>query len=164
MEKYFKKFRKNIIGDKQKFISPYGKQKMVYADWVASGRLYRPIEDQIANIFGPFVGNTHTETSETGTLMTKAYHYSHKLIKEHVNAGPNDVIITAGAGMTAVVNKLQRILGLKVHEKFVKDIPFERNHNSLSLLKETENSLKKYKQTPILACWGMKDFCFHGRF
>ena len=48
--------------------------------------------------------------------------------------------------------------------KFVKDIPFERNHNSLSLLKETEKSLKKYKQTPILACWGMKDFCFHGRF
>ncbi len=113
MEKYFKKFRKNIIGDKQKFISPYGKQKMVYADWVASGRLYRPIEDQIANVFGPYVGNTHTETSETGTLMTKAYHYSHKLIKKHVNAGPNDVIITAGAGMTAVVNKLQRILGLK---------------------------------------------------
>jgi selenocysteine lyase/cysteine desulfurase len=113
MEKYFKKFRKNIIGDKQKFDSPYGKQEMVYADWVASGRLYRPIEDQIANIFGPFVGNTHTETSETGTLMTKAYHYSHKLIKAHVNAGPNDVIITAGAGMTAVINKLQRILGLK---------------------------------------------------
>ena len=113
METYFKKFREQVIGNELEFNSPYGKQKMIYADWVASGRLYRPIENQLANIIGPWVGNTHTETSETGTLMTKAYHYSHKLIKEHVNAGPNDVIITAGAGMTAVVNKLQRILGLK---------------------------------------------------
>jgi haloalkane dehalogenase len=48
--------------------------------------------------------------------------------------------------------------------KFVKDIPFEKNHHSLSLLKETETSLKKYEKTPILACWGMKDFCFHGGF
>ncbi len=113
METYFKKFREQVIGNELEFDSPYGKQKMIYADWVASGRLYHPIEDQLANIIGPWVGNTHTETSETGTLMTKAYHYSHKLIKEHVNAGPNDVIITAGAGMTAVINKLQRILGLK---------------------------------------------------
>ncbi len=63
------------------------------------------------NTFGPFVGNTHTETSETGTLMTNAYHLAHKKIKEHVNAGPGDVIITAGSGMTTVINKLQRILG-----------------------------------------------------
>jgi len=62
---------------------------------------------------GPFIGNTHTETSETGTLMTKAYHLAHKKIKEHVNASPDDVIITAGFGMTAVVNKLQRMMGLK---------------------------------------------------
>jgi len=113
MEKYFEKFRKNTIGDEVKFISPYGEKKMIYADWVASGRLYKPIEDRISKVIGPYVGNTHTETSETGTLMTKAYHYSHKFIKDHVNAGQNDVIITAGAGMTAVVNKLQRILGLK---------------------------------------------------
>jgi len=45
--------------------------------------------------------------------MTRAYRRSHQLIKEHVNAGPNDVIITAGYGMTAVINKLMRILSLK---------------------------------------------------
>ncbi|MGB3922835.1 MAG: aminotransferase class V-fold PLP-dependent enzyme, partial [Bacteroidales bacterium] len=36
-----------------------------------------------------------------------------EIIKKHVNAGPDDVLIGAGAGMTAVINKLQRILGLK---------------------------------------------------
>lgn len=114
MEKYFKKFRKNIIGVDQDFTSHYGVQRIVYADWIASGRLYKPIEDKISKTFGPFVGNTHTEASETGVLMTKAYHLAQRKIKEHVNAGKEDVIITAGSGMTTVINKLQRMLGLKI--------------------------------------------------
>jgi selenocysteine lyase/cysteine desulfurase len=117
LEQYFKPFRENIIGIDQTFISPFGQQKIVYGDWIASGRLYRTIEDKMINTFGPFVGNTHTETSETGTLMTNAYHLAHKKIKEHVNAGPGDVIITAGSGMTTVINKLQRILGFRTFKK-----------------------------------------------
>lgn len=113
MENYFKPFRENIIGINDHFISPYGKVPIIYADWIASGRLYRPIETRISDTMGPFIGNTHTETSETGTMMTNAYHLAHKKIKQHVNSCPDDVIITAGFGMTAVVNKLQRMLGLK---------------------------------------------------
>ena len=113
LEKYFEKFRENVIGYNQYFESPYGVKRMIYADWIASGRLYAPIEEKMARIIGPFVGNTHTETTETGTIMTKAYHYAHQKIKDHVNAGPDDVIITYGQGMTSVVNKFQRILGLK---------------------------------------------------
>ena len=113
LENYFKKFRKNTIGHDASFYSPYGKQEIVYGDWIASGRLYAPIEKKIVNEFGPYVANTHTETNETGTLMTQSYHRAQDLIKKHVNAGPNDVIIHAGFGMTAVINKLQRILGLK---------------------------------------------------
>ena len=113
MEKYFTKFKEGTIGDALKFKTPYGVKTMIYADWIASGRLYRPIEKKIVDSFGPFVGNTHTETSETGTLMTKAYHFAQQKIKQHVNAGRGDVIITTGFGMTGVVNKFQRILGLK---------------------------------------------------
>lgn len=118
MEAYFKKFRENIIGIDQTFESPYGTKKIIYADWIASGRLYRPIEEKLTDRFGPFVGNTHTETSETGTLMTKAYHHAQRIIKEHVHAGPTDVIINAGSGMTTVINKLQRILGFRSSYKF----------------------------------------------
>ena len=113
LETHFDFFRQNTIGFDLEYKSPYGTQKLIYADWIASGRLYKPIEFQIANVIGPYVANTHTETSETGTLMTKAYHYAHKLIKNHVNAGPEDVIITAGSGMTTVINKMQRIMGFK---------------------------------------------------
>ncbi len=113
LESYFTSFGNNIIGIDQEFESPFGTQKIVYADWIASGRLYRPIEEKITSSIGPFTGNTHSETSKTGLLMTKAYHRSHEIIKKHVNAGPKDVIITAGSGMTSVINKFQRILGLK---------------------------------------------------
>ncbi len=121
LEKHFEKFRKNTVGTDQYFETPYGKQKMIYADWVASGRLYNPIEQHIAQVIGPYVGNTHTETSETGTLMTKAYHYAQHKIKQHVHAGPDDVLIMAGNGMTAVINKFQRILGLKACARMDKD-------------------------------------------
>jgi len=118
LELYFKPFRENIIGYNQAFQTPNGEQKIVYADWTASGRLYRPIEEKMRDQFGPFVGNTHTETTVTGTSMTKAYHRAHKIIKQHVNAGPDDVILTMGSGMTGAINKFQRILGLKVPEQF----------------------------------------------
>jgi len=116
LETYFLDFRKNIVGINQEFMSPYGKKQIIYTDWTASGRLYRPIEDKLLNEFGPFVANTHTETTVSGTAMTKAYHHARHIIKRHTNASKDDVLITDGTGMTGVINKFQRILGLKVPE------------------------------------------------
>ncbi len=117
LEDYFKPFRDNTIGYNSTFTSPYGEQKLIYADWIASGRLYAPIEKKISEVFGPLVGNTHSESSETGTSMTHSYHEAQRIIKAHCNAGKDDVIITAGSGMTRMVVKLQRLLGLKIPEQ-----------------------------------------------
>ena len=119
LEKYFSKFRKNIVGIDADFETPFGTKKIIYADWIASGRLYKPIEEKLCNTFGPYVANTHSESSVTGTTMTLAYHQAHKIIKEHVNANQDDVIITAGSGMTTVICKFQRLLGLKIPEQLV---------------------------------------------
>ncbi len=116
LEAYFKPFRDNIVGIDLEFESPYGVQKIVYTDWTASGRLYRPIEEKLLNEFGPYVANTHTETTESGTAMTMAYHKAKNIIKSHVNCNEDDILIVEGSGMTSVVNKFQRILGLKVPE------------------------------------------------
>ncbi|MEI6348794.1 MAG: aminotransferase class V-fold PLP-dependent enzyme [Bacteroidota bacterium] len=113
MEDYFSQFRNQIIGINQKVNTPYGEMPLIYADWVASGRLYQKIEQKIVADFGPYVANTHTETSETGILMTLSYHKAQHIIKDHVNANEDDIIIMAGFGMTSVVNKLQRMLGLR---------------------------------------------------
>ena len=117
LEEHFKPFRENTIGIDKTFLTPYGEKQIIYADWIASGRMYAPIEKKLIETFGPMVGNTHSESSVTGTSMTLAYHNAHKIIKQHVNASPDDVIITAGSGMTAMICKFQRILGLKVPEQ-----------------------------------------------
>jgi len=117
LEAYFKSFRNNIIGIDQNFQSPYGQQTILYADWTASGRLYDPIERKMMKELGPFVANTHTRTTVSGNAMTHAYHEAREIIKNHVNASSDDVLITTGTGMTGAVNKFQRILGLKVPEQ-----------------------------------------------
>ncbi|RZJ70693.1 aminotransferase class V-fold PLP-dependent enzyme [Flavobacterium sp.] len=116
LEQYFSKFRNDIVGISQEFESPFGTRKIIYTDWTASGRLYRPIEHKLLHDFGPFVANTHTETTVSGTAMTMAYHEARHIIKHHVNANQDDILITDGSGMTGVVNKFQRILGLKIPE------------------------------------------------
>jgi len=113
LEDYFNEMRQNTIGYNHELLTPYGKKKLYYFDYTASGRLYRPIEETVINTFGPLVGNTHSEENATGTAMTEAYKYAKEYIKNHVNASPDDVIITTGFGMTDAVNKLQRILGLR---------------------------------------------------
>ncbi|WP_308990413.1 aminotransferase class V-fold PLP-dependent enzyme [Mariniflexile litorale] len=116
LEAYFASFRENIVGLNTSFLSPYGEKKIIYADWTASGRLYRPIEEKLLNDIGPFVANTHTETSITGSVMTHAYHEARQIIKKHVNASNDDILITVGTGMTGAINKFQRILGIKLNE------------------------------------------------
>jgi len=120
LEAYFQPFRENIIGYDETFPTPYGEKKMIYADWTASGRLYGPIEAKISQQMGRFVANTHTETTVTGTAMTLAYNRAKNIIKKHVGADGDDVLIMAGSGMTGAVNKFQRILGLKICEKLQK--------------------------------------------
>ncbi len=139
LEDYFRPFRENILGIDQTFMSPIGEQPIVYADWVASGRLYAPIEAKMLNQFGPFVGNTHTEITVTGAVMTNAYHQAHTLLKQHVHAGPDDVIITAGFGMTAVVNKFQRILGLRVCEQYRDQIKMREQDRPVVFLTHMEH-------------------------
>jgi len=117
LENHFIPFRKNTIGWNATIQTPYGNKPLIYADWIASGRLYAPIEALIQNEIGPMVANTHSESSDTGMIMTNIYKLSHKIIKTHVNASGQDIIMTYGFGMTSVVNKLQRILGLRIPEQ-----------------------------------------------
>ena len=122
LEAFFERFRQNIVGQDLVLESPYGKKPVLYADWTASGRMYRPIEQRMLEHFGPYVANTHTETSTTGKVMTLAYHNAKDIIKKHVNASNRDVLIATGTGMTGAVAKFQRILGLKLPDMWMKKV------------------------------------------
>jgi len=126
-EAFFQEIANNIVGQDYSFEGPSGTKKLLYADWIASGRLYGPIEDLLTNYFGPLVGNTHSESSHSGEAMTLAYKMAQEIIKKHVNASDQDVIITQGSGMTSAIAKLQRMLGLHIPEKAKKfySLPLE---------------------------------------
>lgn len=139
LEKYFEKFRNNIIGNEEPFETPFGTKKILYADWTASGRLYKKIEQHMCDHIYPFVGNTHTETNVTGSSMTIAYHRALKYIKKHVNAGPEDVIISSNSGTTGVINKFQRILGLKIHETHKKYLHMKEEEKPVVFITHMEH-------------------------
>lgn len=140
LEIYFSKFRKHIIGINQSIRTPGEIDRpIIYADWTASGRNYKPIEDRIQNEIMPYVANTHTETNATGMSMTHAYHKSQAIVKKHVNADKNDVIFSSSSGMTGVINKFQRILGLKIHEKYQSKIEIAENDRPIVFVTHMEH-------------------------
>ncbi|NYE09244.1 selenocysteine lyase/cysteine desulfurase [Bacillus niacini] len=139
LEDYFHKFRSGIIGINQQFDSPYGKKPIIYADWTASGRLFRPIEQKISEVFGPFMANTHTESNITSLMMTGIYSQSRRIIKEHVNADENDALILDGFGMTSVMNKLQRFLGIRVPEQWTDRIKLSKRETPVVFLTHMEH-------------------------
>lgn len=44
---------------------------------------------------------------------------------------------------------------------FVKDIPMRSSHPSWQTLKAVENSLDRWRGTPVQILWGLRDWCFH---
>lgn len=119
LEQHFLPFRNQIIGIEQHFVTEHGEEKpLIYADWTASGRCYFPIEEKLQKSFLPFVANTHTEINHTGKTMTQAYHEAREIIRKHVNANRDDLLFCAYSGMTGLMNKLQRIMGFRVHENY----------------------------------------------
>jgi len=138
LEKYFEPFRRNIVGIDAIVETPNGFKKIIYADWIASGRLYDPIEKRMLNDIGPMIGNTHSESSATGIAMTRAYHIAQKIVKRHVNADDDDVLLFTGTGMTSAIAKLQRILGLKVPEQAINYCNF--SSGEYSKCKDVPNS------------------------
>ncbi len=140
MEKHFSKFRNHIIGQDQTIRTPFHEAiRIVYADWTASGRSYLPIEERILKKFLPLVANTHTDTTDTGMAMTYAYQRAQQIIKKHVNASDEDVLISSNSGMTGVVNKLQRILGLKIHESYKDRISFSEEERPIVFITHMEH-------------------------
>jgi len=129
LQDYFEPFRNQILGNNHHFQGPFGEKKIIYADWTASGRLYEPMEMRLLHDIAPYIGNTHTETTYTGNAMTTAYKKARNIIKKHVGAHEKDILIASHSGMTGVVSKFQRILGLKIHEKYKSSLIFEDVEN-----------------------------------
>ena len=70
-----------IIGKDTTFLSPFGRRRIVYCDYVASGRSLKFLEDYLlANVL-PHYGNTHTTTSVTSTQTTLFRHEARDIVR-----------------------------------------------------------------------------------
>jgi len=110
--------RRDVIGAGAKFDGPFGQKAMIYADWTASGRALASIEDYVREEVLPLYANTHTTTSTCGLQSTCFRQEARQLIAQACNARVGysdkhaDVVVFAGSGSTAAINKLSLILGL----------------------------------------------------
>ncbi len=110
----FATLRQNIIGNDTVIDGPFGARRLMYADYVASGRSYGPIEDTIRNSVLPLYANTHTESSATGRQSTAYREQARCIIGRSLNASDDDAILFCGAGCTGAIDKLIGMLRLKL--------------------------------------------------
>lgn len=136
----FTSFRKGIIGINETIQTPYHEAiPLIYTDWTASGRMHEEIEKRMMHEVYPLIANTHTETNSTGKATTRLYHEAQHIIKKHVGANEHDILISDGSGMTGVVNKFQRILGLKINEKFRNQIELKEEDKPIVFVTHMEH-------------------------
>ena len=104
--------REGIVGDHHFIQTPFGKRKLTYADYTASGRSLDFIEQTLLEHVLPLYANTHTEATATGMQTSRFREDARAIIRSAVNANEDDLVIFCGSGATAAVSKLINMLNL----------------------------------------------------
>lgn len=109
----FQQLRRQIVGIDTLIQTPFGERIMLYADYTASGRSLRFIENYLLSL-QKLYANSHTEDDLSGRFTTDLLHQAESVIKRAVNAGPDGRIIACGSGATGAIDRMQQLLGVKL--------------------------------------------------
>lgn len=90
---------------------PYGKRIITYADYTASGKNLKFLENYYLKL-NEIYANTHTEDDFTGKSITELYRDAIHKIKKSVGANSNYSVFSTGTGATGAIDKLTKILGV----------------------------------------------------
>ncbi len=105
--------RSQIVGVDAPLQTPFGERRLVYADYTASGRSLRFVEEYLLGKQALYA-NSHTEDDTTGRVTTELLHQAEERIKRAVNAGPAGRIVACGTGATGAIDRMQQIIGVRV--------------------------------------------------
>ncbi|MBO6895553.1 MAG: aminotransferase class V-fold PLP-dependent enzyme [Roseibium sp.] len=106
------RLRKGVIGEGMKLNGPFGEQDLLYADYVASGRALRQIEEFVLEEVLPVYANSHTEASYCGSAMTRMREAARSEIARICGAEDGFATVFCGSGATAGLNRLVHLLGV----------------------------------------------------
>ncbi|OUS34420.1 aminotransferase class V [Rhodobacterales bacterium 56_14_T64] len=121
-----------VIGDGVMIPGLNGNVPLVYADYVASGRALRQVEEFITTQVLPFYANSHTEASYCGAYVTRMRRQARAEIARVTGALEDDTVIFAGSGATAGLNRLVSLLGIEDADQPVVFLgPYEHHSNIL---------------------------------
>lgn len=121
-----------LIGEGVQIPGADGMVPLVYADYVASGRALRSVEDFVVSDVLPFYANSHTEASYCGAHMTRLRRAARAEIARITGAKQEDAVIFAGSGATAGLNRLVSLLSVNEARAPVVFIgPYEHHSNIL---------------------------------
>ncbi len=125
--------RTALIGEGASIPGPFGPRRLIYTDYVASGRGLEFIETAIREHVIPFYGNTHTETSFTGRRTTQLREMARDAVRRAVGADEGHAVIFTGAGATSAADKLVRAFALRglCPRSVVFVGPYEHHSNDL---------------------------------
>ncbi|HEV7321218.1 MAG TPA: aminotransferase class V-fold PLP-dependent enzyme [Ensifer sp.] len=128
--------RDNLVGAKAKIVGPYGVKDLVYADYVASGRALRVIEDFVLEEVLPYYANSHTEASYCGGFMTRMRREARALVADCCGATSDHAVIFTGSGATSGINRLVKLFGVNETVAAGKSVrviigPYEHHSNIL---------------------------------
>ena len=105
--------RAGLIGDGVRIDTPFGRPELLYADYVASGRALRQVEDFVVEEVLPYYANSHTEASFCGARMTSLREEARREIARLTGCGPDCHVVFAGSGATAGINRIVGLLDIR---------------------------------------------------
>jgi len=105
--------RRDVIGNDHTFLTPFGRRRVLYADWTASGRLLGKLEAYMNQVVYPNYANTHTTTDITGAQTSKFREKARKIIEKCANLSESDVALFAGNGVTGCIELVLKVLKIR---------------------------------------------------
>ncbi len=147
------RMRDGLIGEGVEFSTPFGNQKLIYADYTASGRALRQVEDFVLEKILPYYANSHTESSFCGAYITGLREQARAFIASEVNAGAECPVIFSGSGATSAINRLVALCGIADLSRGTIEIPAVfigpyEHHSNILPWRESGAEVIEIKEAP----------------